>query len=211
MARLEEPQDERRQTRKRLAFLVIIIVLPLIAGAILWILSAAGLIAGPWSSLFAAVFTAIGAVSTVIGVIIALFQWNRPSAAGTSPRPSSPPTLRERTPAVYLEEFNLGANRRKGALLVKVTRKLGGATINLYRGFDRDDSSVDVASNVVLRMVDGSPTFVAIFPALEPGRYTVAVPSTGFRANVTILAGQVSEIDWRYTRRRASSTRWRVG
>lgn len=188
MAQLQESQNEKPQMRKRLAFLVVI-VLPLIAGAILWILNAMGVIVGPWSSLFAAAFPAVGAISAVIGVTIALFQWKRSFLNENALKSTPPSILRERMPAVYLEEINLGANKRKGALFIKVKRKWGGTTAYLGRGFDKNTSSVEMASNVVLRRVDGSPTFVAIFPALEPGNYTASLPSAGLKANVELPTG----------------------
>ena len=199
MVYLQKPQDERQRTWRRLA-LLIIIVLPLIAGACLWILSITGLINGAWSSLFAAIFTAVGAISTVVGVISAFSRENQRPSVKTSSIPPLTPLLRERTPTVSLTEINLGVNRRKGALIVKVGRKHSGATVNLCHGFDQDDSRVDIASNVVLRMVDGSPTLVALFPAVEPDNYTASIPPAGLWANVTIQAGQVMEIDWRYHR-----------
>lgn len=190
MAHAQEPQDEKRRMQKRLAFLRIIVLL-ILGGAIIWILNIQGIVPGPWSSIFSAVFT-------VIGVIVALLPWHQPSPARISRGPLSLPLFQPRMPNVPLEETNLGVNRRKGALIVKVRKKLVGSTVYLCHGFDNPVSSADVASNVVVRMVGHSPTFVAIFTALEPGNYSVSVHSTEQRTNVTIKAGQVAEIDWRY-------------
>lgn len=192
--KLQKEMQKRRWRRLALLFMVI---LPLVTGLVLWILSIEGLIVNPSPNIFGAIFTAIGAVLTAIGIVVMPPPGKHQSSAGTSLKQPSASTLREHLPTIYPETVNLGVSRRKGALLVLVPRELSGAAINLCQGFDKDDSCVDMASHVVLRRVDGSLTFVAIFPALQPGKYTVSVPSTGQRTNETIQAGIVSEIDWR--------------
>ncbi len=197
MAQRQEPQDEMRQMQKYQVLPVVVVVL-LIAGAIVWTLSAAGLIKGSWSGLFGPVFTAVGAIATVVSVVIALFQQKRPSPTETSLQTPLSPLPRHYMCSVRTgKETILGKQRRKGSLIVIGNKKLSGSTIHLCRGFDRNDSSVDAASNIVWCMVDSSPTYAAIFPDLKPGKYTVSVHPAGPRANMTIRAGQIAEIDWR--------------
>lgn len=189
MAPLQEPQHKKRHRLKHQAFLLVIVLL-LLVGTIIWILNIQGLVPGPWSSI-------VSAICTVAGVLVALLQWHQPSLEKIPSEPIGSPPFRKRLPHVQLEAINLGVNRRKGALLIKVKKKLVGLTVNLCYGFNNPVTCADIASSVVLRRVDNAPTFVAIFPALEPGNYTVAVHSTQYRTNVTIQAGQIAEIDWR--------------
>lgn len=197
MARLQEPQEKKRFRRKRLT-LLIVVILPLLIGATIWVLSVQGLITGSWSGVFGAIFTAVGAVFTVIGVIYTLFQPHQPPldevpsiSANASTRQRH--MLRVRTRL----ETTLGASKRKGSLIVLGNRRLSGVTIHICHGFDQNGIPAEMASNIVLRMVDGSPTYAAVFPTLKPGNYTVSAHPQGPRANVTIRAGQIEEIDWR--------------
>jgi len=192
MARLQEPPNEMRKTQKRQA-LLLVIVLPIIGGAIIWILNIQGLVTGPWSSIFSVLFT-------VLGALVALLQWHQQSPTAIPLSPHVQSLSRQGMPQVQLEDTHLGVNRRKGALLVKVKKKLVGSTVDLCCGFDSPATCADVVSNVVVRRVHETPTSVALFPALSPGNYTVVIPATGQRTNVTIQAGQVAEIDWRVRR-----------
>jgi len=49
---------------------------------------------------------------------------------------------------------------------------------------------------MVERRVNGKPMFVAVFPQLTPGLYVVDDPH-GPEKEVTILPGEVAEMDWR--------------
>lgn len=206
MARQHEPQDEMQQTQKYLMLLIFVIVL-LIVGAIIWALSAAGLVKGPWSGLFGPVFTAIGAIATVVGVVTALFQRNHPSSTEAPSHTPPPPLLRSHVWSVRTgNETILGKHRCRGALIVIGNKKLSGSTVHLYHGFDRNSSRADVASNIVWCRVDGSPAYAAIFPDLKPGRYSVSIHPIGPRTNVTIKARRIAEIDWRlYTNGKSKS------
>lgn len=196
MEQQQGSQDEIQQIQRYPMLLVVFIIL-LIAGAIVWSLSTAGLMKGSWSGLFGPIFTAVGVIATVLSVAITLFQRKHLSLTETSAHiPSN--LLRHHMSSVRTgKETILGRRRRKGSLIVIGNKKLSGSTVHLCRGFDRDDTSADVASNIVWCMVDGLPTYAAIFPDLKPDRYTVVVHAKELRANVTIAAGQIAEIDWR--------------
>lgn len=193
MSQRQETSHEERPMQKRFVLLMVII-LPMIGGAIIWILNIQGLITGPWSSIFSVVFT-------VLGALVAFLQWHQQALTSRPPESLFSSMPRQRLPSVHLKETNLGVSRRKGALLVKVKGKFVGSTVNLCRGFDNPHSSVDVAASVVLRRINGSPTYVAIFTTLDPGNYTVSLHSPARRANVTIQADQIAEIDWRRAKR----------
>ena len=43
----------------------------------------------------------------------------------------------------------------------------------------------------------GGPVFAGIFPALKAGRYRIWAPQVGLRTRVTVVGGEVAEVDWR--------------
>ena len=202
MTQMQEPQHRNRHFPKRFLFLGIALLL-LISGVIVWILNITGLLMGPWSNILPVIFTALGA-------IIPLLQWFLPSPVEIGSEASLSPLVQQ--PLLSMQA-HLGVSKRKGALIVKAKKALRGTTIHLYRGFDRDDLHPDMASNIILRKIDGSLTCIAFFAALEPGNYTISVYGEEQKTNVTIQAGQVAEIDWQCPQGKksaASRRRWRL-
>jgi hypothetical protein len=188
------------QNPKSLAFLVVAILL--IAGV--WILNILGSIPGSWSGIFGAIFTVLGVVLTMIPLLS--------SSSGKLPAQNTDAPVIIYSPLNHhghLEGIIHDVNDPRGALIVYVKRYLRGSTINLCSGFSSVDLRVDAASSVVARRIDshlpfllrwlglGNVIFVAEFPTLEPGNYTVYNESREFIAKVTIYAGRVTEIDWR--------------
>jgi hypothetical protein len=201
MIQMQEPSHHKRLFQKRI--LIPGILLLLISGVIVWILNAIGLFLGPWSNILLIVFTGLG-------VIIPLLLWWWSSPVGIVSETQSPSFVQQHLSSI---QAHLGVSKRKGALIVKVEKTLRGATVYLYRGFDRDDLHPDKASNIILRKIDGSLTCIALFTALEPGNYTILVSDTELKTNVTIQAGQVAEIDWQCPRGKKSAVskrRWRL-
>ena len=158
-----------------------------------------GSIPGPWSGIFGAFFTILGVLLGLIPLLA--------SSEGPPKRFLVEPmmTHNQWNHHGLLEDVPLDMGDQRGSLVVYVKRYLRGSTINLCAGFSRVDLKVDVASSVVARRIN-SPlrwlgirhiVFVAVFPSLEPGNYTVYTESREFIANVTILARLVTEIDWR--------------
>lgn len=198
MKQLQEPPRHQRPFQRH--FLLPGILFLLISGIIAWILNAIGLLLGPWSSILVIVFTGLG-------VIIPLLQWWWSPPIGIVAETQSPSFIQQRLSSMHA---HLGVSKRKGALIVKAERVLRGTTIHLYRGFDRDDLHPDMASNIVLRKIDGSFICIAIFATLEPGSYTVSAYGTELKTNVTIQAGQIAEIDWqRPQQKKGITSKWR--
>jgi hypothetical protein len=79
-------------------------------------------------------------------------------------------------------------------LTTVIYKYLCGTTINLCCGFDAPSLHADAAANVIEQYAG----YVADFYELEPGNYTIYIDSHGPTARVTIYAGRVTEIDWRY-------------
>jgi len=91
----------------------------------------------------------------------------------------------------------LSVSTDKGALIVYAKQNMRGKTIDLYPGFNENiNLETRFTSNVIGHSANGQTVFQAVFPSLEPGNYTL---STGIRyyARVTILPGQICEVDWR--------------
>ena len=199
MIQLQEPPHHRRLFQKR--FLLPGLLFLLIGGVIVWILNSIGLLLGPWSNILLIVFTGLS-------VIIPLLQWWWSSPVEIVSGTQSSSFVQQHLPSI---QAHLGVSKRKGALVVRVEKAYRGATVHLYRGFDKDDSHPDMASNIILRKIDGSLTCIAIFAAVEPSNCTISVRGTELRTNVTIQAGQVAEIDWQRPQRKksaASKRRW---
>src|SRR5690242_5542337 len=135
---MQQQKPPRRQGLFQKRFLLLGILLLLIGGVIVWILNAVGLLMGPWSSILLIVFTGLG-------VTIPLLQWWWPSPVGIVFAAQSPSFVQQRLSSI---QAHLGVSKRKGALIVKTEKALRGATIHLYRGFDRDDLHPDMASNI---------------------------------------------------------------
>lgn len=194
---MRPPEHRRQYNPKHLAFLVVAFLL--ITG--IWILNILGSIPGPWSGIFGAFFTILG---VLLGLIPLLASSDGRSVKKLLVEPMA--THSQWNHHGLLEDVILGMNDQRGSLVVYVRPYLRGSTINLCAGFSRVDLKVDIASSVVARRINGRPfrwlgirriAFVAVFPSLEPGNYTVYTESREFIASVTVLAGLVTEIDWR--------------
>ena len=168
---------------------VTIAILIIAGGAIIWILNIEKVITGPWSSI-------LGAIFTVLGAVLGLLQWY---SQFTSEIPAAPSTYIEPQQRYHAQpaEIDLCVNESKGALVVYTKKDLRGTTINLTSGFDTISFQTHVATNVVERKIKNRRFFAGIFPSLEPGNYTVHINARQRVAKVTVLPGQVAEIDWR--------------
>lgn len=163
-------------------FSILVVGLFLITlGAALWILNIEGLIKGPWS-------TILGVLFTIFGIMLAMLQWHGQMVSTA---------LTQNTDASG-QDIHLRMEQQSGALIIYTKKQFRGVTIHLFRGFDMLSAHADLATTVVERKVKGHVAFVGIFPALEPGNYTVRIKNTGGRsAHVTIYAGQMADVDWR--------------
>ena len=156
-----------------------LLLLVLFCTAVLWILNILAIIQGPWASILSILFT-------VLSILVALLQWLFPLERMTS----SPQDV-----------LLFGINQRKGALLVRVPKQYRGTSIHLYQGFEPLQAVPERAANVVERSLAGSLCSVAIFPSLRPGNYTLRLDECEHQTQVTVLANQFTEIDWRWTPR----------
>jgi hypothetical protein len=164
-------------------------ILALLIGALLWVLSIMSIISGPWSAILGAIFTAMSAV-------FGLLQWQAQSSPELVSRPSDP--LEQQALYTHLTGISLGINKRRGALMIKVKKKYLGATLHLCQGFCGAPFAPVMVSNIVERKIAGSSMFIGVFHKLEPGNYTIYFHDPTKGTPVTIHAGQLSEIDWRY-------------
>lgn len=174
-------------TRIRLVFTGITLFFLIGAGAA-WILSTQSIISNAWA-------TSLGATFSILGVVVAFFQW-------VLPLPSSD----AKTPAVagkssYIQEIfrqqisdQLAAGH--GALIVY--EKRGNVGKNIHADINQ--------ANIVERTIDGHPLVAAVFRNLEPGNYHVRqehYPAYDLRnksKTITVPSGDAAEVDWRENR-----------
>jgi len=61
-----------------------------------------------------------------------------------------------------------------------------------------DDARVHTAIHERPGAASGAePVFAGIFPALKAGRYRIWAPDAGLPDRVTVVGGEVGEVDWR--------------
>jgi len=170
--------------RKRLAF-ISGISLFLVGIAAVWIVNVGNMLSN-----------ILGIVFTLLGTLFAILQWPPPHPQISSTVASS---NKARQPSFYeqIEGITLEMDKQKGALIVYTKRKLRGSTINLCSGFWSNNLKTDLASNVIGRKRKRSTVFLATFPSLNAGNYTIHSDSQEFVTKVSILPGRVEEVDWR--------------
>jgi hypothetical protein len=159
-------------------------------GTGVWVLNITDTIKGPWSGVFGAVFTFVGAV-------VALVQPNPQSVAEPTASATTTPLPPNTQPLAPLNEDPRmpRTNGQEGLLRVYATKSLRGFTVDLCNGYD--GTTTAAAQNIVEREISGETCYVAIFQSLPPGGYTVHIYRRELMARITIYPGQVSEIDWR--------------
>lgn len=180
-------QRYRRQRWSRLIFTGLTVVF-LIGVAIVWIANLGSVLAGVLSIVF-----------TLLGILIACLTW-RPQPRVTAPGLAIGVAAGEQGQRPLYEQIDgvaLEVDRHKGALVVYTSKALRGATINLSFGFHNSHARVDLAASVVGRRRKGNTVYVAIFPSLEPGRYTLHTDAREAVTKVSIVPGRVEEVDWR--------------
>ncbi len=186
-------RNRRRSSRRKQAqfAFVITVVFLVCLGAIIWIFNIENVVKGPWASIMSVIFAALGAVT-------ALLQWHSQSAGEERLVTFTPPVQKFGFQNhSQVETTSPVASEQKGALLVHARRSLHGMTINLKHGFNAADREAHFAANVVESEEYGHTTFTSVFPLLEPGNYLAYVNSEQLEAKVTVLPGQIAEIDWR--------------
>ncbi len=138
---------------------------------------------------------------------IAVTEWSDPDAAFLNIAKGIQSLVTEiRAPLPSTEDSQLldiqgdqskeiGIGEHAGTIIVHANEKLRGKTVDLYLGF-HSKVKLHATLNVVEKNLDGQKMFLAVFPSLKAGDYTV---SAGFRyyARVTVFANRVTEIDWR--------------
>ena len=184
---LQPPRQRRAKTRLFLGFAVLILL-----GAVGWLLSLNNIISSLWASIFSAIFA-------ILGVLLSLVQTHvqsssEPEVSGTNPLGRKQTQSSRR---IHMKDEKLGANRQKGALVIYTGKRLRGSTISLCEGFHTHPVDVIDATNVVERTINGAEVFSGIFPALEPGKYTVFSEQRKLVAMTSVYASSVAEVDWR--------------
>jgi len=167
-----------RGGRKRGLILLMVAVLAVLGGIALWMLSTKNVLPESW-------WAAVGATSTVVGVILAFAQVQPPAflrSEGTG-QASSPASI---------------SGRRKGVLVVRAGKSLCGSTVELRGGFEVTSQHTDFAANIVERRTGRGVEYVGVFSSLAPGNYTARIDGSDLAARVTISSGRTAEIDWRH-------------
>ncbi len=91
--------------------------------------------------------------------------------------------------------------QRKGTLQVKVRAQLCGTTVHADRGFHSSPPHTDLAANVIEHRNGNQAEYIAEFPEVDQGNYTISINSHEPVACTTIIPGRVTLIDWRHIQR----------
>lgn len=170
--------------RKRFPLILLCLVL-LFGTLLLWILNLENIVSGPWAAILSALYT-------IVSILVAFLQW-------LMPRPHSPglPSSSMRGQVtLFNSPSSLGVSKRRGALIVKTRKNVLGTTIHLCSGFTSTPFTTEIAANVSRYKSEEGIVFGALFPALEPGNYTVFLQTSPLSAFVTIRAGKIADVDW---------------
>jgi hypothetical protein len=170
--------------RKRFP-LILLCLFILFGTLLLWILNLESIISGPWAAILSALYT-------VVSILVAFLQWVMPRPHSVEPPSSSMGGQF----TLFNSPSSLGVSRRRGALIVKTRKNDLGTTIHLCSGFTSTPRTTEVAANVSQHTSEEGVVFNALFPALEPGNYTVFLQASSLNAFVTIRTGQIAHVDW---------------
>jgi hypothetical protein len=95
---------------------------------------------------------------------------------------------------VHYEDVVLDIGDGVGALIIYTAAELRGREIEVT---SKGANAAHIHTDVHERLVGGRTVFTAIFPALSEGEYTIWNHAPMRTTNVTIVGGQVAEVDWR--------------
>jgi sirohydrochlorin cobaltochelatase len=100
-------------------------------------------------------------------------------------------------PRVHSENVVLDIGQDMGSLVIHTHEALRGAEIELVnKGNQARRTHVDVAE----RRHNGRVMFAAVYPPVPAGEYTIWVDYTTPAGDVTIVGGEVTQLDWRAER-----------
>lgn len=102
---------------------------------------------------------------------------------------------------VHVENLVLDIGGETGALILFTGADYRGREVELSL-VGRDGTRVHTAIHE--RRVAGATVFAGVFPDLPAGIYRIWTDDPGLQDRVTIVGGQVSEVDWRPDRRGAT-------
>jgi hypothetical protein len=155
----------------------LVVLLLTLVGLVIWGLSLWNILPSLWGSLFQVILA-------TLGILLALLQWRSQVESSTQV-------------LVRRSGVDLGVDRYRGALVVKIGLQWSGVDVVLYRGFGGSSSEPYAASIIAQQRVGEVEMCAGLFPSLEPGNYTIASSCRSHTARVTIYAGQITEFDWR--------------
>lgn len=190
--------NEKKQSyfsKKRLSY-VSAAVLLIVGGTTLSILNLLGAVKGPWSGILSVVFTALG-------VVLALFQWLLPfsfelTKSSVDLKPVILEPERNLKLHVSVEGSDLGVTSHTGALIIYARKSMLGESVDLLRNHILP--LAHSTANVGRRSVNNQIVCVAIFPYLEPSDYVACDTKGYYKTKITVLPGQVTELEWRKPR-----------
>lgn len=81
-----------------------------------------------------------------------------------------------------------------GALIVYAEPELHGSEIEISR-HDNDNSRTH--KDVLERSLAGRPVYAAVFDLLNEGTYTLWVDNAPRSRRIEVVAGRITELDWR--------------
>lgn len=161
-------------------------VMVLFGGALLWILNLDGIIPGSWAA-------SLSALCTICCVLFAFLGWQA-SSVRMAQAPQRFPTLMEEWQRSQKRAF--GLDKHHGAIVSTARKRDLGAAIHLCRGFIAEPFNVKMVASIGEYGFPTSVVFAALFPALEPGNYTLFFEQSGRKQFVTVRSKEVAIVDW---------------
>ena len=171
-------------SRYRRLALIAITLIAVCSGALIWILSQIGIINTVWATICSVLFATLAVLLALFGFIVSPAKPQDSGTVKTDKRP-------------YAHRF-LHVAKDKGAIVVYAGKSLVGATVQLSSGFDITQLNPVSAASIIERKIENQTLFLAMFPIVELGNYTVYTESRKQPSSVSVFAGYITEVDWRH-------------
>ena len=92
------------------------------------------------------------------------------------------------------ESVVLDIGEGTGALIIYTRPELHGREVEVSR---KGTTAKRVHTDVLERRINNQPIFAAVFASLVEGEYKIWAFDSRSRDTVTVVSGEVSEVDWR--------------
>jgi hypothetical protein len=184
-ARAVEGGDQLQPNWVSLTFLVALTIATIV-GTTIWALAILNILHTSWAGV-------VGAILSALGILLALWPLDSQALRKGKVYDAGSATPRYRSPG----KTSLWARKNRGALHVAVGKRLRHTTIALYRGFHQAHRQPMAAASVSEQLLEGEIVYIATFPSVEAGNYTIATQNRECIAIVTVYAGVPTRVTLR--------------